>query len=124
MKRRNTDVVIWADFFESLIEKIESPELDYNPNHVGEYVVTDTENFTIYSIKSEKEYRFTDLEKIVGSDCRTQKITEVFGRRKCGVRYLEEIQCMAEICHQYEVQESWKENGRARLIADCHFYIK
>ena len=35
MKRRNTDVVIWADFFESLIEKIESPELDYNPNHVG-----------------------------------------------------------------------------------------
>mgnify|MGYP004617058969 FL=1 len=110
MKRRNTDVVIWADFFERLIEKIKSPELDYNPNHVGEYVVIDTENFTIYSIKSEKEYRFTDLEKIIGIDYRTQKIrkiiTEVFGRRKCGVRYLEEIKCMAEICHQYEVQES------------------
>ena len=110
MKRRNTDVIIWADFFESLVEKIRSYELDYAPNKVGDYVVTDTENFTISSIKAEKEYRFTDLEKIVGRDCRTQKtrkiITEVFGRKKCGVKYLDEIRCMAEICHQYEVQDS------------------
>lgn len=110
MKRRNTDVIIWANFFESLIEKIRSNELDDNSNQVGEYIVTNIKNFTIFSTKREKAYQFDDLEKIIGIDYRTQKIrkiiTEVFGRRKCGVRYLEEIQCMAEICHQYEVQES------------------
>ena len=50
MKRRNTDVVIWTDFFESLIEKIRSNELDDNSNQVGEYIVTNIKNFTIFSI--------------------------------------------------------------------------
>ena len=74
MKRRNTDVVIWADFFESLIEKIRSNELDDNSNQVGEYIVTNIKNFTIFSTKREKVYQFDDLEKIIGIDYRTQKI--------------------------------------------------
>lgn len=110
MKRRNTDVIIWADFFESLVEKIRSYELDCNSNQVGEYEVKDAEKFIISSTKSKKVYQFDDLEKIIGRDYRTQKvreiIIEILERNKCGVKYLDEIRCMAEICHQYEVQDS------------------
>ena len=112
MKRRNTDVIIWAEFFESLVEKIRSYELDCNANQVGEYEVKDAEKFIIYSTKSKKVYQFDDLEKIIGIDYRTQEMREIikkiFGTKKCeyGVKYAEAIQCMVELCHQYEVQDS------------------
>ncbi len=109
MKRRNTEVVIWSDFFEEFEEFARKDEINNDIPMVGSYVIANTDNFAIFSTKTEKVYQYDDLEIVVGKDNITTEmrniISKVFKEKKCPIRYLDEIRVMAEICHQYEVKD-------------------
>ena len=109
MKRRNTDVVIWADFFESFEKYARRDEINNDIQMVGVYVITNTDEFAIFSTKTEKVYQYDELEIIVGKDYITTEmrniIKKVFECKKSPMMFLDQIRVMAEICHQYEVKD-------------------